>query len=291
MTLPRVHLPEFPDADDDLAVAAESTRVSRFDVERLACGELTGDEAARVQRAVDADPALQDFLRELRADDAAFLLLQPPAAFMARLAPATTGTPATMTPWARAAAFLGDLRLQLAAGAMAAAVLVAVVVVPGTGGDDDGPIRGKGGEQQPALSFFVKEDGGARLGNAGETLKPGDQIQLAVTDASPRALVVVGVDSAGVVSVYASEVTTTVPKGQTGPRPLPAALVLDDVVGAERFFVVYGDNLAVLERAARAAADRLAADVKAGRASLEATTRLAVDDDLPQASIHILKVR
>jgi hypothetical protein len=82
-----------------------------------------------------------------------------------------------------------------------------------------------------------------------------------------------------------------VPKGQTGPRPLPAALVLDDVVGTERFFVVYGDDLAALERTARGAAERLAADVKAGRADLQATARLAVDDDLPQASIHILKVR
>jgi hypothetical protein len=137
----------------------------------------------------------------------------------------------------------------------------------------------------------VKEEGGARLGSAGETLKAGDQIQLAVTDASPRALVVLGVDSAGVVSLYAREETTTVPKGQTGPRPLPAALVLDDVVGTERFFVVYGDDLAALERTARGAAERLAADVKAGRADLQATARLAVDDNLPQASIHILKVR
>jgi hypothetical protein len=284
MTLPRVHL---PDLSDD-AAADDSARVSRFDVERLACGELCGEEAARVQRAVDRDPALQAFLQELRADDAAFLLQQPPAAFMARLAAATPAP--TMTPWARAAAFFGGLRLQLAAGAMAAAVLVAVVVLPGTG-DDDGPIRGKGGERQPALSFFVKEDGGARLGSAGETLKAGDQIQLAVKDADPRALVVIGVDSAGVVSVYASEETTTVPKGQTGPRPLPAALVLDDVMGAERFFVVYGDDLAALERAARGAAARLADDVKSGRADLTMTTRLAVDDALPQASIHILKVR
>lgn len=286
MTLPRVHL---PDLSDDAAVASDSARVSRFDVERLACGELTGDDAARVQRAIDRDPTLQAFLQELRADDAAFLLQQPPAAFMARLAAATTAP--TMTPWARAAAVLGGLRLQLMAGAMAAAVLVAVVVVPGTGGDDDGPIRHKGGERQPALSFFVKEEGGARLGSAGETLKAGDQIQLAVKDAAPRALVVIGVDSAGVVSVYASEETTTVPKGQTGPRPLPAALVLDDVVGAERFFVVYGDDLAALERAARSAAARLADDVKASRADLTVTTRLAVDDALPQASIHILKVR
>ena len=281
MTLPRVHRPE--PIDDDASYAA---RVSRFDVERLACGELRDDDAARVQRAIDRDPALQAFLQELRADDAAFLLQQPPAAFMARLAAAT------MTPWARTAAFFAGLRLQLAAGAMAAAVLVAVVVLPRTGGDDDdGRIRSKGGERQPALSFFVKDQEGARLGNVGETLKAGDQIQLAVTDAAPRALVVIGVDSAGVVSVYVSEETTTVAKGQTGPRPLPAALVLDDVVGAERFFVVYGDDLATLEQTARDAAARLADDVKAGRADLTVTTRLKVDDTLPQASIHILKVR
>lgn len=283
MPLPRVHLPDL--SDDD---AADSARVSRFDVGRLTCGELTGDDAARVQQAIDRDPAPRAFLEELRADDAAFLLQQPPAAFMARLA-AATPTPAT-TPWARAAAFFGGLRLPLAAGAMAAAVMVAVVVVPGTV-DDDGPVRRKGGERQPALSFFVKEDGGARLGSAGETLKAGDQIQLAVKDADPRALIVIGVDSAGVVSVYVSEETMTVPKGQTGPRPLPTALVLDDVVGIERFFVIYGDDLGTVERAARGAANRLAADVRAGRADLTQITRLAVDEAMPQASIHILKVR
>ena len=63
MTLPRVHLPD-PIDDDATDHATGGARVSRFDVERLACGELRGDDAARVQHAIDRDPALQAFLAE-----------------------------------------------------------------------------------------------------------------------------------------------------------------------------------------------------------------------------------
>ncbi len=302
MTLPRVHLPTFPGDDDADDHTNDHARVSRFDVERLACGELAGDEATRVQRAVDKDPALQAFLQELRADDAAYFVQKPPAAFLARL-PLGEGavhTPTTMTPWARAAAVVEHLRrLLLGRGmagvvtaAVAAAVVVAVVRTPGPPDDDvNGPIRSKGGVRPPALSFFVKQASGARLGRPGEALTAGDQIQLAVTDAAPRALVVIGVDSAGVVAVYAAEHTAGTEKGSPGPRPLPAALVLDDTVGAERFFVVYGDDLERLQDAARRAATTLGNDVVAGRADLIHTSRLALDDDIPQASVHILKVR
>lgn len=286
MPLPRVHLPEIDD-DDDRADAVDGNRVSRFDVERFACGELSGVAAARVQRGIDEDPALKAFLDELRADDAAFLLQQPPAAFVARLA-----APTAMTPWTRAAAFFGTafggLRLQLAAGAMAAVVLVTLVVAPGA--DDDDDIRTKGGVPQPALSFFVKEQGGARLGTPGESLAPGDQIQLAVKDVDAPALVVLGVDRAGVVSVYEKQASRSTPKGEPGPRPLPSALILDDITGVERFFVVYGDDVVALEEEAVRAAVKLAGDVKAGRVDLARVERLALDDARPQASFHVVKV-
>ncbi len=309
MTLPRVHLPTLPDDDADdhgnehgNEHANDHARVSRFDVERLACGELSGDEAARVQRAVDEDSALRAFLQELRADDAAYFVHQPPAAFLARLPRSTDDAhaPTTMTSWTRAAVVVEQLRRLLRGrgiagvftAAVAAAVVVAVVRTPGPHDDDvNGPIRSKGGVRPPALSFFVKQASGARLGRPGEALKAGDQIQLAVTDAAPRALVVVGVDSAGAVTLYAAEETAGTEKGSPGTRPLPAALVLDDTVGAERFFVVYGDDLKSLQDAARRAATTLGVDVVAGRADLIHTSRLDLDDDVPQASVHILKVR
>jgi hypothetical protein len=317
MTLPRVYLPSVNNDDDDRGDdrdddrdddrggevggdGARPDRVSRFDVERLFCGELSGNEAARVQRAVDDNPVLRAFLHELRADDAAFFVRQPPAAFVARLArkDGAAGPAPALTLWAKASALVEQLRHRLVAGsiagivtaAVAAAIVVTVVQSP-SHDDDEGPVRSKGGERQPALSFFVKQGDGARVGTPGEALKAGDHIQLAVTDAAPRALVVVGVDSAGVVTLYAAEQTAATEKGSPGPRPLPAALVLDDTVGAERFFVVYGDDVTALQSAARRAATTLATDVVAGHTDLLRTTRLALDDDVPQASVHILKVR
>jgi hypothetical protein len=182
---------------------------------------------------------------------------------------------------------VGGLRLQLAGAAMAATVLLVVLVPRG----DDDAIRTKGGQQQPQIAFFVKEDGGARLGSPGEALASGDQIQLAVRDVDAPALVVLGVDRAGYVSIYEKAASRSTAKGGAGLRPLSSALILDDVTGAERFFVVYGDDVETLEAEARRAAVALASEVRRGRVDLARVERLALESDRPQASVHIMKVR
>lgn len=264
-------------------VDEEQRSVSRFDVERLAVGELTGDEKARVEAAVAADPALRAFFDDVVASDKAFLFAHPPAAFFSQAAP-----PPTLGDKVRAFFTSAQLLSSLAA---AAAVVVIVNAPLGGGGPRE---QIKGGAHEPAVSFFVQEGDVARLGHEGDALRAGDKIQLAVKDVDKAAMVVVGVDGSGAVSVYAKEAVSSTSKGPSSlasskPRLLPASLVLDDTVGAERFFVVYGDDLDALEAAARAAAARLGDDVKAGRRSLESTARLDVDG--PQSSVHILKVR
>ena len=266
-------------ADDD-----DADRVSRFELERFVCGELSAERRAHIERALAADPALKAVHDDVIAADKAFLIELPPAPFFARHEQAPSLWTRLLSHW------------QAGFGAAAAAAAVVVLVVVNTTPADDGN-RSKGGPPVvigPRVSFFVKQDGAARVGSAGEELRAGDQIQLAVKDIDKQALVVVGVDGGGAVTVYASEsVQGVVSKGPLNgpPRVLPASLLLDDSTGPERFFVVYGDDVDALLREVQAAADRLGDDVKAGRKSLLSAERLPLDEALPQASIHIVKVR
>lgn len=286
-----IHLPRLgTDDDSDDTEPTDSRAVSRFDVERFAVGELSGERALEVQRAIDTDPALKAFFDDVKASDAAFLIMAPPSSFMAALDNKVSSQGASPSWWTRLRAAVSSLQLQMGLGAAAAAAVVLVAV-----STPDSPRPGttsKGGPHTAAVGFFVKDSDGARVGEAGEVLHPGDQIQLAVTDADRPAMVVVGIDGSGVVSIYAVEATATVAKGATGPRVLPASLVLDDTVGVERFFVVYGDDAAATERAVRAAADDIARAVKAGRIDLATVSALDLSADrFAQASIHIQKVR
>jgi hypothetical protein len=293
MTQAHIHLPHISDDDDDARI------VTRFDVERLACGELSGDEAARVQAAVDADADLKAFFADVKASDAAFLIAQPARPFVDGI---MARQPAPSL-WRGLLKAFNAVRLQASLGALATAAVVAIVISGpadvasgpdgGASGPNAGGIRTKGGDA-PALGFVVKVGDGARVGQAGEALRAGDHIQLTVKDAPRPVMVLVGVDGSGVVSVYATETDAAVRKGanagQGSQRVLPAALVLDETTGAERFFVVYGDDVGATEAAARTGAAALADDVKRGKADLVQTTRLPLDKAFAQASVHIVKV-
>ena len=71
-------------------------------------------------------------------------------------------------------------------------------------------------------------------------------------------------------------------------RLLELSLVLDDAVGAERFFVVYGTgDVEALRTRAEAAARVLATN----RGDLKADARLPLNErETEQSSVHILKV-
>jgi hypothetical protein len=276
----RIHLPSL--ADD--ASADVAARVTRFDVERLAVGELSGAAAQRVQAAIDSDASLKAFYDDVKAADAAFLIQAPPAAFLAQLE-------AKAPPWffAKVMAALALPQLRMAVGACATAAVVLVAVNVSSVGGDDGT-RTKGGEA-PSVGFFVQDGSAARVGHGGEALRPGDRIQLAVKDVDKAALVVVGVDGSGAVSVYVSESVTTATKGAHKSRVLPASLVLDDTLGTERFFVVYGDDVDDVTAAATRAARALGDAVKAKEQDLAVVERLPLGDAYLQSSVHIEKVR
>lgn len=284
MSMPRVILPVVDDTPSDVS------RVTRFDVERFVCGELSGAEADAVKRALDNDPALKSFHDEIVAADAAFQIEHPARAVV----PQVMAQAPRPSLWKRVTSSLQSLvsgwRVPALTSAAALALVVLVARPTGTDAPVEDGLRSKGGND-PVVSFFVKSGDSARVGTAGEALHAGDLIQLAVRDANARAMVVVGVDGAGAVSVYAAEELTTQTKGHDAPRVLPASLVLDDTVGTERFFVVYGDDLEDLTRQAKQAAAELGKQVAAQTVDLARVERLQLAAGVPQSSVHIVKVR
>ena len=258
--------------------APSADSVSTHELRRFLAGELTPERRAVIESDASLQPRLQALAAEQHADDAAFRVEVPLARFLADHQQRTTrGLFARLT----------SMRFTVGVGALAAACAVFLLVRPV---DDEDPIRSKGGR----VGFMVRENEGARFGVDGEQLVSGAQIQFAVRDDSQRAaMVIVGVDGRGIVTVYAAERLNEDDERVKGPvasektRLLPDSLVLDDATGAERFFVVYGDDdLELLRRAVTDAARTLASS----RASLVDSERLPLPARYTQSSVHIVKV-
>lgn len=250
--------------------------VSTHELRRFLAGELSPERRALIESDPSLQPRLAALAAEQRAEDAAFRLEVPLPRFLADHEERTKA-PGLF-------ARLASMRLTMGAGALAAAACAVFLLVRPI--DDEDPIRAKGGR----VGFLVRESEGARFGVDGEQLPRGAQIQFAVRDdVDHAAMVVVGVDGRGVVTVYAAE---RVDERVKGPSPektrlLPESIVLDDATGAERFFVVYGDGHVdnvrrEVEQAARALAS--------SGASLVDTERLPLPSGYTQSSVHIVKV-
>lgn len=273
----------------DESASTSSPQPGRHELERLLAGELSAERTAVVQQHVDADPALQAKLQDLRAERDAFATKVPFSRFEARLQDELEPAPTSTSFIEKLRAFLfspGGMGSFAAVGA--AALLFTLMPVD----DGAGPNRSKGGDSR--IAFFVKSDKGARLGTDGEQLREGQQVQFALRDdIRAKSVVVVGIDGRGSVSTFVAQTlettskgaaaTTTPPKKQ---RLLPESIILDDAVGAERFFVVYSNlDATAAEAVVTAAAKQLVAD----KADLKAVTRLDVDA-VSQSSVHIVKV-
>lgn len=270
--------------------APEGDVVSRHELRRYLAGELSATRRAELEAQIGAEPALRARLdavaAEERAEDAAFRLEVPLPRFLEDHERRTRGTNGGLL------ARLVGLRIVVGGSALAAAAVALFFVVrtPSSARPNDEAWDGlKGGAR---LGFFVRQEEGARLGVAGEELRPGDQIQFAVRDdEQKRSMVIVGIDSRGAVSVYAAEDLRDVrAKGDpnaTGPRLLAASVVLDDAVGPERFFAVYGDiELDAVRRAAEDAARELVQQQR----DLTHAEKLALPSTWTQSTIHIRKV-
>lgn len=255
---------------------APEPAVSNHELRRFLAGELSPERRAEIESDASLAPRLEKLAAEQRAEDAAFALEMPMPRFLDEHAKRTA-------PKATLLSRVLSMRFTVGATALAAtAAAVLFVVTPG----DGERIKSDGAH----VGFLVREHEGARFGVDGEQLRAGDQIQFAVKDDAERgAMVLVGVDGRGAVTVYAAErVDTQRTKGpgeQVKARVLTESVVLDDATGAERFFVVYANgDLDALRREVEDAAR------KVKPSDIAKTSKLALPSKYTQSSVHIVKV-
>ena len=253
--------------------------VTRHVLRRLHAGEFSALERAGLTAHSEACAACQAFLAELRRDDAAFHAQVPLERFLADHRRYAEGAARIDTAARRLRAWLagGGFALALATGA-------ALLMVPARDGVETVRERLKG--KPAALGFIVRTPAGVMAGQGGQHLSAGDQIQFFVR--APRAdiaLVVVGVDGRGAVTVYHAGLPPPAPQG--APVPLPDSVVLDDALGPERFFAVYGTGK---PSALRSAAEEAARSLAAEHADLTVVDTLPLFHATQQDSVLIVKV-
>lgn len=243
---------------------------------RFHFGELSGQEKAAVEEALERDPEAKARLERMRAEEAAFLertdLALESAKIVERMrAPATEGLAA------RLRRLFGGSGLRLAA-----ALVVLVALIPfgrALWSPAPGPNRTKGSVQ---LEMFVKDGAGVRRGEDGMRLREGDQVQFRYRAVGRRYVFVVSADSRGVLSpLYPDLPTRSIPVRPDGRHTLEGSIILDDAVGPERIFAVFSDEPLTFDTIREALEDE--ADLTALR---EIDLRR---QDVDQATILIMK--
>jgi hypothetical protein len=206
-----------------------------LELERFIAGDLPAARAAELEaKATAADRTRLD---ELRAEHQAFLAEVDVAAEvraigkqLGKLEPERKGR-ATWWRWIWTGGAL----------AAAAAVLLVVVLRKGTPtrGDDDTGI--KGGDI--TLVVHVASNGESRRLASGDAVAPGARIRFEVATPKKGFVAVVGLDGAGVTTVYfpygGAQAAAVEPDAG---GLLPGAIALDATPGAERFLALYSEQ-------------------------------------------------
>lgn len=258
---------------------------SRLMLRRLHTGELPAVEQARLTAHAEKCLDCQAVLADLRSEDAAFKTQVPWERFRAD----HQQRAALQQGLAQRATRLWKWILGSSAGLVVATATAILLLMPAKPVDPSEDIRTrlKGG----GLGFVYQSPHGINAGREGEQLHEGDRIQFFVRAPSVgSSLVLLGVDGKGSVTLYHSG---HVPE-EAGHSAVPLAesLVLDDAVGPERFFALYGDpaNSEELENAALHAAKGLVTQ-HADLTRVEALPlRLSSEKHVIQDSVYIVKV-
>lgn len=187
-----------------------SRRTTDLQLERYLAEALSGEELAQLRKTLEDSEEDRVALDALRADSAAFLVKQPPAAFAHRVAPVKAARPS----W-----WVGVLT-------SVAAVLVAGFIILQTPKDDE--VRTKGGH---AWQVTVARDGQVRRAGAGP-LHAGDVLSFEVTMSVAGFAAVVSHAPDGF-AVYAPTQPVRV-----GVNVLEQAAALDGATGAEVLYLL-----------------------------------------------------
>lgn len=219
--------------------------VSQYWLERLALGEVSDKERARLEaQAAAAGQDLDALLAELRTSDQAVLDDYPAEMMAARIDKrlgerqaerdrVLAGPPSTGKGW------LGGLGLAVAA---AAALLIFANLPQGPVDSESGArtggeaVRLKGA--QPALVVWRKSQGAAERLEDGAQAAAGDVLQLEYNAAGTRYGVIASVDGRGTVTLHYPADAQESTQLKTGATPLDFGYQLDDAPDFERFFFV-----------------------------------------------------
>jgi hypothetical protein len=194
-------------------------------IERYLCGELSPEEASRVEEAARASPELATHLQNRRAEQSAFAAVRPFGAVGARIEARRAG----------ARGWMARMRWALPAfGLCALLVLVAVRELPSTG-ENDG-VRVRGGLTARVL---VKRGEAVFEQGPGVVLRPGDRVRLEVEDVEGGTLYVVGLSDRGrATPLHGFEQTGGMVRMEPGRLLLPGSLELDTAPEREALVMV-----------------------------------------------------
>lgn len=194
-------------------------------LERYLCGELPEAEAARVEAAASAQPALAAHLAERRQQKAAFAARRPFGPVAARI---------------EAARPPSRLRRLWPAALLAPVLATALVLlwVPGSGEAPD-VLRVRGGVK----ARLVVKRGAAVFPQApGVALRPGDQVRLQVEDPRGGRLWVLSLSDRGALHrLYGFREVGGPLQMAPGELTLPDSLVLDGSPEREALYVLVAD--------------------------------------------------
>ncbi len=188
-------------------------------LERYLANALGADEKKALEERLAASESDRARLDALRADAAAFLIKHPAGPVAAKLA-----APSRRRSWA----------LLLAPVGLALSAFVAVVLLKPPPEPDVG-LKG-----DLALAVYRQTAAGSERLESGAEVKPGDKLRFEVRAQDPGHVAILSRDGAGHVTVYYPYAATRSAPYRPEEPLLPGAIALDDTLGAEDVWALYG---------------------------------------------------
>ena len=195
-------------------------RLTDLQLERYQAEALSAEERAAVDQVLAKSPPDAEALRLLRAENAAFFVSQPPAAFVERV------MPTKKSPWRWLGAF----------SALAAAAALLLVVRNQVGLDDDTRVKG-------GVGWHVTVSGqtGSRTLMESTQVSPGDTLSFQVATQKQVFVAVISHAPDGW-WVYAPAAGSNAVRVERGLTVIPDAARLDETEGDETIYLVSSEQ-------------------------------------------------
>ena len=212
----------------DAEAPAPDGHLGRHTLARLRAGELTGEPREEAEAHLAGCARCEARVEAMRQDAADFLARRPAAALTGALATRERGPGL----WERLRRLLTRPALGLGlAAAVTAGLVLTVWPGPSEGPPDEPKTRLK---TAVALEFHVLSGGAVSHGTSGDTLHPGDRIQLRYSTPEHGWLVVVSLDSRGAVTPFYDSDGRSLAIEPGVAHLLDGSIELDDALGPER---------------------------------------------------------